>query len=463
MTESVIRVEGLGKRYRLGEGLRHTALRNLLGDALRAPLRLLSGSGRASNEPSRSSLPAGGASADPGIAANGSSRFIWALKDINFEVRQGEVVGLIGRNGAGKSTLLKILARITRPTVGHAEIHGRVGSLLEVGTGFHAELTGRENVYMSGAILGMRKAEIDRKFDEIVTFSEVERFLDTPLKHYSSGMQMRLAFAVAAHLEPEILLVDEVLAVGDAAFQKKCLGKMGDVARHGRTIVFVSHNVAAVTRLCARCLLMDNGQILKDGPTHEVMNTYLRSELSTSANREWGPAGAPGDEIVRLHAVRVRSANGVVTEAFDIRQPIGLELVFDVLQSGEILAPNVHIFNQEGITVFVTIDQDEQWHRRPRPAGRYTSTARIPGNFLAEGSFLVDAAVTTFVPFNVHFHERGAVGFQVIDSIDGDSMRGDYAGTLPGVVRPMLKWQTLFEPVQAPNQQPLSAPTRRGV
>ena len=275
MTESVIRVEALGKRYRLGEGLRHTALRNLLGDALRAPLRLLTGSSRAANEPPRASSPAGSASRDAGIAANGSSRFIWALKDINFEVRQGEVVGLIGRNGAGKSTLLKILARITRPTEGHAEIHGRVGSLLEVGTGFHAELTGRENVYMSGAILGMRKAEIDRKFDEIVAFSEVERFLDTPLKHYSSGMQMRLAFAVAAHLEPEILLVDEVLAVGDAAFQKKCLGKMSDISRHGRTIVFVSHNLAAVRTLCNIGLFLRNGTLVESGPIETIIADYL--------------------------------------------------------------------------------------------------------------------------------------------------------------------------------------------
>ena len=223
MTEPVIRVAGLGKRYRLGEGLRHTALRNLLGDALRAPLRIFNGSNRAShNPPSAESLTASASAAEAAIAANGRKRFIWALKDVNFEVRQGEVLGLIGRNGAGKSTLLKILARVRlSPTEGHAEIHGRVGSLLEVGTGFHGELTGRENVYMSGAILGMRKAEIDRKFDEIVAFSEVERFLETPLKHYSSGMQMRLAFAVAAHLEPEILFVDEVLAVGDAAFQKK--------------------------------------------------------------------------------------------------------------------------------------------------------------------------------------------------------------------------------------------------
>ena len=296
MTDSVIRVEGLGKRYRLGESLRHAALRNVIGDALRAPLRLLTGSTSASCGRPDAALPAANSGAGAGIVANGSSRFVWALRNVNFEVQQGEVVGLIGRNGAGKSTLLKILARITRPTEGRADIRGRVGSLLEVGTGFHAELTGRENVYMSGAILGMRKAEINRKFDEIVAFSEVESFLDTPLKHYSSGMQVRLAFAVAAHLEPEILFVDEVLSVGDAAFQKKCLGKMGQVSREGRTILFVSHNMAAVTRLCTRCILTNKGRILKDGPTHDVINTYLRSELATSACREWGPASAPGDE-----------------------------------------------------------------------------------------------------------------------------------------------------------------------
>ena len=392
----------------------------------------------------------GGSSAvaNASTSANyGDSPFIWALKDVSFEVKEGEVVGLIGRNGAGKSTLLKILARVTRPTEGHAELHGRIGSLLEVGTGFHPELTGRENVFMSGAVLGMRAAEIRRKFDEIVAFSEVERFLDTPLKHYSSGMQMRLAFAVAAHLEPEILFVDEVLAVGDASFQKKCLGKMSDVAREGRTIIFVSHNVAAVTRLCGRCMLLGLGQILKDGPTHEVMDMYLRSELATTAARQWDGANTPGNDIVHLRAVRARSADGRITEAFDIRQPLCIEIVFDVLEGGHVLAPNVHLFNQEGVVVFVTIDQDESWHRRPRPAGRYTSKAWIPGNFLAEGSFLVDAAVTTFMPFKVHFHERGAIGFQVIDSIKGDSVRGDYAGTLPGVVRPLLKWETALEDI----------------
>src|SRR5580692_8518224 len=276
MTEPVIRVAGLGKRYRLGEGLRHTALRNLLGDTLRAPLRMFNGSSRASHHPfGADSLPAGAPTAEDAMAANGSKRFIWALKDVNFEVHQGEVVGLIGSNGAGKSTLLKILARITRPTEGCAEIHGHVGSLLEVGTGFHGELTGRENVYMSGAILGMRKAEIDRKFEEIVAFSEVERFLETPLKHYSSGMQMRLAFAVAAHLEPEILFVDEVLAVGDAAFQKKCLGKMSEVTNEGRTILFVSHNAAAMQSLCSRAILLKDGLLVQDGSAATAVRRYL--------------------------------------------------------------------------------------------------------------------------------------------------------------------------------------------
>ena len=285
MTDPVIRVEGLGKRYRLGEGIHHTALRNLLGDALRAPLRLLTSSSHASNDPKR----AGSFAVDAGITANGSSRFIWALKDINFEVHQGEVVGLIGRNGAGKSTLLKILARITRPTEGHAEIHGRVGSLLEVGTGFHAELTGRENVYMSGAILGMHKAEIDRKFDEIVAFSEVERFLETPLKHYSSGMQMRLAFAVAAHLEPEILLVDEVLAVGDLSFQKKCLGKMQEVSDKGRTIVFVSHQMNQIRRLCERVMWIDAGNIRESGPAADVVGAYEADTRGNKSEREARP------------------------------------------------------------------------------------------------------------------------------------------------------------------------------
>jgi len=260
MSETVIRVEGLGKRYRVGERERYLALRDVLTRLFTSPLRL-----------NRRAVD-----------------FLWALRNVNFDISRGEVIGLIGRNGAGKSTLLKILARITRPTEGWAELKGRVGSLLEVGTGFHPELTGRENVYLSGAILGMRKKEIARKFDEIISFAEVERFLDTPLKHYSSGMQMRLAFAVAAHLEPEILLVDEVLAVGDLQFQKKCLGKMGDVAKTGRTIIFVSHQTTQIRRLCEHVLWLDGGQIRQAGRTGELIAAYETEMMNGSAKNQGG-------------------------------------------------------------------------------------------------------------------------------------------------------------------------------
>src|ERR1700723_593494 len=251
MTESVIHVEGLGKRYRVGERERYFALRDVVARAFSAPFKR--------------------------DGARRSKDYIWALRDVSLDVHQGEVVGLIGRNGAGKTTLLKLLSRITRPTTGFAEIHGRVGSLLEVGTGFHPELTGRENIYLSGAILGMSRREIDRKMDAIVAFAEVERFLSSPLKFYSTGMQMRLAFAVAAQLEPEILLVDEVLAVGDLEFQKKCLGRMSEVSKGGRTIVFVSHQMSQIRRLCERVIWIDHGLLKQDGPTLDVVSAYERA------------------------------------------------------------------------------------------------------------------------------------------------------------------------------------------
>jgi ABC-type polysaccharide/polyol phosphate transport system ATPase subunit len=260
MSDSVIHVVGLGKRYRIGERERYVALRDVMARALRAP-----------------------------FIRNGPRRpadYLWALRDVSLDIKQGEVVGLIGRNGAGKTTLLKLLSRITRPTAGFAEIHGRVGSLLEVGTGFHPELTGRENVYLSGAILGMSKREINRKRDAIVAFAEVERFLDTPLKHFSTGMQMRLAFAVAAHLEPEILLVDEVLAVGDLEFQKKCLGKMQDISKSGRTIVFVSHQMNQIRRLCERVLWVDAGRIRQAGPTGEVIAAYEAAMMNPTHDED---------------------------------------------------------------------------------------------------------------------------------------------------------------------------------
>ena len=266
MSETVIFVEGLGKRYRVGERERYFALRDVLTRAVTAPFQR-----------GRQRRP---------------TDHLWALRDVSFDVRQGEVIGLIGRNGAGKTTLLKILSRITRPTEGFAEMHGRVGSLLEVGTGFHPELTGRENIYLSGAILGMSKREIDQKFDIIVAFAEVERFLDTPLKHFSTGMQMRLAFAVAVHLEPEILLVDEVLAVGDLAFQKKCLGKMEGVSKSGRTILFVSHQINQIRRLCKRVLWIDAGQIRQSGPAGEVIAAY-EAAMMKSAQENPAAFGAP--------------------------------------------------------------------------------------------------------------------------------------------------------------------------
>lgn len=415
----IITVENVGKRYRLGRSqVPYSTLRETLVGALRSPLRNF----RRDND---------------------ATGFVWAVENVSFTVNPGEIVGIIGRNGAGKSTLLKMLSRITAPTQGRILLCGRVGSLLEVGTGFHAELTGRENIYLNGAILGMARKEIVRKFDEIVDFAEVEKFIDTPVKHYSSGMYLRLAFAVAAHLEPEILLVDEVLAVGDARFQRKCLDKMQDVAHLGRTVLFVSHNMPAITRLCPRTILLDNGQVLRDGPSHEVVSVYLKSGLGSAAVREWtNMSAAPGNDIVRLCAVRVRNHAGKISDALDIRQPVQIETEYEVLRPGYELIPDCQISNEEGLLLFVTGDQRSGWGRRPKPTGRFISTVVIPGNLLAEGTMFVAVAMNTMEPQTIHYLEREAVAFQVIDSMDGDSVRGDYAGPMGGVVRPLLQWET---------------------
>jgi lipopolysaccharide transport system ATP-binding protein len=429
MSEPAIEIDALTKRYRIGEFERYGALRDILPGLVRAPLRLATSAARRN----------GGKPSD-------TDKFIWALNGVSFDVQDGEAVAVIGRNGAGKSTLLKILSRITQPTSGTARIQGRVGSLLEVGTGFHTELTGRENIFLNAAILGMARAEIRRKFDEIVEFAEMEKFLDTPVKRYSTGMEMRLAFSIAAFVQPEILIVDEVLAVGDAGFQRKCLNKMEDVGQEGRTVLFVSHNMAAVTRLCRRAILLDQGRVVTDGPAHEVVSAYLRQGSGTTCERTWpDPATAPGNGIVRLHAIRVR-AEGEVTETVDIRRPVDLEIEFDVLQAGQVLSPNFHVLNGEGQHVFVALDADPAWRRRPRDRGRYTSTARIPGNLLSEGMLIVDGVVSTLDPAAVHIHERAAVAFHVVDSLDGDSARSDYAGEIPGAVRPLLDWRTEFTP-----------------
>jgi lipopolysaccharide transport system ATP-binding protein len=375
-----------------------------------------------------------------------SRQQVWALRGVSFDVERGEVVGLIGANGAGKSTLLKILSRITAPTEGRVEIHGRVASLLEVGTGFHPELTGRENIFLSGALLGMRKVDIERNLEEITDFSGVEKFIDTPVKHYSSGMYVRLAFSVAAHLESDVLIVDEVLAVGDAAFQRKCLAKMEDVHEHGRTILFVSHNIPAVTRLCHRALLISDGTVQKDGPAPEIASAYLLSSLNLTAERTWpDPATAPGDPIARLRRVRITSKDGSPVSTVDIRHPVGIEMTYDVLTPGHVLSPYFDVFNQSGLCLFSTEDLDARSPGRPHPLGTFASTVWIPGNFLADGTIILGAGLCSMNPYVVHFHHRDTVAFQILDSFDGDAARGDSDRPFAGVVRPLLKWTTEFQ------------------
>ncbi len=429
MSNFAIRVENLGKEYHIGvQQPAYRTIRETMSQAVKRPFRR-----------------AGRLLRGEATGAAELDEIFWALRDVSFDVDHSEVVGLIGRNGAGKSTLLKILSRITEPTEGHARIRGRIGSLLEVGTGFHQELTGRENVYLNGAILGMKRTEIEQKFDEIVAFAEVEKFIDTPVKHYSSGMKVRLAFAVAAHLEPEILLVDEVLAVGDARFQKKCLNKMQNVGQEGRTIIFVSHNMGAITRLCERAILLEDGRIVQDGLAHKVVAAYLQSGLGTTAAREWpDERDAPGGEVVRLRAVRVCAEDGRVSDVMDIRRPIAVEMAYDVLKPGYVLLPHFHFQNEEGIKLFVANDLDPEWRQRPRPVGHYVSRAWLPGNLLAEGTIFVHAVLMTLNPPIRQFFEGDVLSFQVVDSPDGDSARGDYAGSMPGLIRPMLDWETQF-------------------
>jgi lipopolysaccharide transport system ATP-binding protein len=319
--------------------------------------------------------------------------------------------------------------------------------LLEVGTGFHPELTGRDNVYMSGAILGMTRREIARKFDEIVAFAEVEQFIDTPVKHYSSGMFVRLGFSVLAHMDPDVLIVDEVLAVGDVRFQKKCMGKMEDVGQQGRTVILVSHDMRAMTRLCKRAILLNKGEVLKEGSAHDVVNHYLH-EGQIKPFIEWPSLeDAPGNEVVRIRAVRFKDSSGLVTDRFDIRRPIDMEMEYDVIKAGHVFVSVFHLHNDEDVVICTVHDRDPAWKRKPRPMGRYVSSARIPANLLTEGIVLVSALIMSEDPYRLHARAHKLVAFHVDESGPGEGARGDFSGRWLGIVRPLLEWKTHHQPL----------------
>jgi lipopolysaccharide transport system ATP-binding protein len=414
MSDVAIRAEGLGKQYQIGaKQEKYQTFRDALLSTVTTPLRRV-----------RNVLRGG--------AASSHRDTFWALQDVSFEIRQGEAVGIIGHNGAGKSTLLKLLSRITEPSRGYAEIRGRVGALLEVGTGFHPELTGRENVYLNGAILGMTQQEIARKFDEIVAFAGVEQFVDTPVKHYSSGMSLRLGFAVAAHLELEVMIVDEVLAVGDMEFQRRCLGKMNEVAGSGRTVLFVSHNMTAISTLTQRAIILQRGKVLLDGNTKDVIQQYLNANSNRDTMLTWQEDALPGDEILRL--VRVQVGDGTRSE-FDDSVPIMMEYV--VQQPAIGLRVGFDLLNGDGVTVFRTYHDDQLALEVIQP-GHYRSCCIIPAHLLNQGQYFLT------VRGGVHGRKRAflidnALSFSYL-SLSGSNAQ--YGVERPGIINPLLDWTT---------------------
>jgi lipopolysaccharide transport system ATP-binding protein len=407
----IIAVEGLSKRYRIGGRQAHNSLRDTVAGLVRSPLKR--------------------------FRSNGSTNTIWALDDVSFEVTPGEVVGIIGRNGAGKSTLLKILSQITKPTKGRVALNGRVGSLLEVGTGFHSELTGRENVFLNGAILGMTRAEIQRKFDEIVAFAETEQFLDTPVKHYSSGMIVRLAFAVAAHLEPEILIIDEVLTIGDVEFQKKCLGKMNEVTRAGRTVLFVSHDLNAVNSICERALLLHKGKIVRSGVTTDITRYYLDHTNNMYSPITW--TALPDDDAteVKLNSIRLLQ-NGASTSAINCREPFDIQIDYQI---NEVVRGSRFFLifrNDRGEVIFTTSDYDVlTTEAMKRKTGRFLSRVEIPGGLLKTGGYYGSLGVD-IRDERVIFAVDDALHFDVFEPED-DMQAGRHKR--PGAIAPLLNWE----------------------
>ncbi len=428
MSNLAIRVENIGKQYIIGSApggastrVYYHTLRDTLANALSSPFRRLKNS-----RDNRSTK---------------NVETIWALEDISFELEKGKVLGVIGRNGAGKSTLLKILSRVTEPTKGIAEIHGRVGSLLEVGTGFHPELTGRENIFLNGAILGMKRAEIERKFDEIVAFSEVEKFIDTPVKRYSSGMYLRLAFAVAAHLEPEILVVDEVLAVGDAEFQRKCLGKMSDVAQEGRTILFVSHNMSAILRLTEETIVLDKGRLIRRAPTSQAVDFYMSAGFTQAGERVWEqeeiPSNAHPFEPISL---RIHDQQGRAVDTIRSVEPFSIHMEYRLKAPITGLRIGLYLMTARGEYVFTSFDTDDPdkfENLRTRPAGTYKSICKIPPDMLNEGRYMLGVNASSY-RIRRYFYDDQALTFNV----DAASAPGTQWPELRlGPVRPRLDWQ----------------------
>lgn len=414
----VITVENLSKRYIIGhqKQVRYTALRDVMADAVKRGIKNL--------------LPF-----SSGGNADSVREEFWALNDIGFEIQQGDRVGIIGRNGAGKSTLLKILSRITEPTTGKVKISGRVASLLEVGTGFHPELTGRENIFLNGAILGMSKVEIKKKFDEIVAFAEVEKFLDTPVKHYSSGMYVRLAFAVAAHLEPEILIVDEVLAVGDMSFQKKCLGKMEEVGKDGRTVLFVSHNMAMISNLCQKGIVLKQGGLLFQGEMSEAVLAYYQDNRDGKQNHTL--SGKNESENVALLSVELVGTDDACE--FTIHDELAIRMRYKIKRQADAkFVPEFHFYRTDGSCAFVTHAEDVT-NALP---GEYVAECKIPSRLLNDGVYFVGAAMGGYFlnHWNTEFHDPNTLTFNIVDPMDQRSKRYGYAGLIPGAVRPKLVW-----------------------
>jgi len=416
MSTIAIRVENLSKKYEITVGkYRHDTLRDQISDGISSLFR---SNGRPHTE----------------------RETFWALKDVSFEVKPGEVLGIIGQNGAGKSTLLKILSRITEPTAGLADIYGRVRSLLEVGTGFHSELTGRENIYLNGAILGMKKAEIDRKFDEIVDFSGVEKFIDTPVKRYSSGMYVRLAFAVAAHLEPEILIVDEVLAVGDASFHAKCLNRMQDVGKEGRAVLFVSHNMSAVLRLCPEAILLKAGKVVLRAPSSTVIGQYLNSGTESQAERVWREEELPGTcGPFRPIGIRVCSSGGAVTDVVRSSQAFSIEIEYQVREPVPDLRVGIYLYSSLGELLFMSFDRDDVAHHKRyaiRTPGYYVSRCHVPANLLNRGIFVVGISASVSKVCR-YFWDQYCVNFTV-DETGGVATQ--WTEDRGGFFRPAFDW-----------------------